>query len=44
MDRACRPHGGEEECIRVLVENSEGKRLLESQRRSWEDNIKRDLS
>jgi hypothetical protein len=40
MGRACSANGGEEECYRILVENSEGKRPLERARRRWVNNIK----
>ena len=35
--------GENRDVYRILVVKSEGKRLLERPRRSWEDNIKMDL-
>jgi hypothetical protein len=40
MGRVCGMHGGKEKCIKVLVENVEGKRPPESLRHRWKDNIK----
>jgi hypothetical protein len=36
-------HGGDENCIKVLVGKPEGKRPLGGTGRRWEDNIKMDL-
>jgi hypothetical protein len=43
MGIACSMHGGEEECIQVLVGKTEGKRPLGRPRRRWENNIEMDL-
>jgi hypothetical protein len=43
MGRACSTNGGDEECIRILVQKPEGKRPLERPRHRWVDNIKMDL-
>jgi hypothetical protein len=43
MCRACSTNGGEEECIRCLVGNPKGKRLLGRPRHRWVDNIRMDL-
>jgi hypothetical protein len=40
---ACSTYGGEERCIRLLVEKPEGKRSLGRHTRRWEDTIKMDL-
>jgi hypothetical protein len=40
MGGACSTNGGEEECIRIVVEKAEGKRPLVRPRRRWVDNIK----
>jgi hypothetical protein len=42
MDGACTTHGEEEKCVQSFGGRLEGKRLLESSRRRWEDNIKID--
>jgi len=36
-------HGGQENCVQVLVGRPEGKRPLVRLRRTWEDNIKMSL-
>jgi hypothetical protein len=44
MGRACATHGGRKRnSYRVLVGNTEGKRLLGRSRCRWENNIKMDL-
>jgi hypothetical protein len=43
MGRACSTNWGDEECIRILVGNLEGKKPLGRPRRRWVDNIKMDL-
>jgi len=43
MGRACRTYGGTWSVYRVLVEKTEGKRLLGRSRRRWEGNIKMDF-
>jgi hypothetical protein len=43
MGRACNTRGCEEECIRVLVSKTAGKRPLGRTRRRWENNIKIDV-
>jgi hypothetical protein len=43
MGVECSRHGTDEKCYTVSIGKPEGKRLLESCRRRWEDNIRRDL-
>jgi hypothetical protein len=43
MGRTCSTCGERRGAYRVLVENSEEKRPLGRPRRTWEDNIKKDL-
>jgi hypothetical protein len=43
MGKARNTNGGEEECIRMLVEMPEGKIPLGRPRRRWVDNIEVDL-
>jgi hypothetical protein len=43
MGGACSTNGEKRNTYRLLVEEPEGKRPLESLRRRWVDNIKMDL-
>jgi hypothetical protein len=43
MGRACSTNGSKEECIQVIVGTPKGKRPPGGIRRSWADNIKKDL-
>jgi hypothetical protein len=43
MGIACSTHGERISAYRVLVENPDGRTLLERDRRRWENNIKMDL-
>jgi hypothetical protein len=43
MGEACRAYGEKRGVCRGLVEKPEGKRLTDTPRRRWEDNIKKDL-
>jgi len=43
MSGTCGTHGGQERCIRVLVDRPKGKRLLGRPGHGWEDNIKMNL-
>jgi hypothetical protein len=40
---ACRTHGRDKKCIRILVRKPEGKRTLGTSRRRCEDDIRMDL-
>jgi hypothetical protein len=43
MGRACSTNGAKRNGYRTLVRKPEGKRILESPRRRWMDNIKIDF-